>query len=86
MGLFGNIFKHNHDQVQLFYHTDVHCHILPGVDHGSQSVEQSLDMLREEINMGIPPCGVHLACDGVDLREHPPNADGRLRGAAASRA
>jgi len=53
MGLITSIFKHNHEQVKLFYHTDVHCHILPGVDHGSQSVEQSLDMLQEEINMGI---------------------------------
>jgi tyrosine-protein phosphatase YwqE len=48
-----NIFKHKKQNTQLFYATDVHCHILPGVDHGSQSVEQSLEMLRAEREMGI---------------------------------
>ena len=52
MGLF-DIFKSKKEQVQLFYNTDIHCHILPGVDHGSQSIEQSLDMLRAEQEMGI---------------------------------
>lgn len=51
--MFGKLFKQNKEQVQLFYHTDVHCHIMPGVDHGSQSVEQSLDMIRAEMEMGI---------------------------------
>ena len=53
MGLFGNIFKTKKEQEKLFYQTDVHSHILPGVDHGSQSVEQSLEMLRAEAAMGI---------------------------------
>ncbi len=53
MGLLGNIFRSKKEQVQLFYKTDIHCHILPGVDHGSQSIEQSLDMLRAEKQMGI---------------------------------
>lgn len=51
--MFGKLFKRNREPVKLFYQTDVHCHILPGVDHGSQSVEQSLDMLRAEMAMGI---------------------------------
>lgn len=51
--MFGKLFKRNKEQVQLFYNTDVHCHILPGVDHGSQSIEQSLEMLRAEAEMGI---------------------------------
>nr|AIF26618.1 hypothetical protein [uncultured bacterium fosmid pJB71G8] len=37
----------------LFYNTDVHCHILPGVDHGAQTVEQSLEMLEAQMGMGI---------------------------------
>ena len=53
MGLLGNIFRSKKEHVQLFYKTDIHCHILPGVDHGSQSIEQSLDMLRAEKQMGI---------------------------------
>ena len=54
MGLF-NIFgkKKSGEPATLFYNTDVHCHILPGVDHGSQDVLQSLEMLRAELAMGI---------------------------------
>ena len=51
--MLGKLFKRNKEQVKLFYNTDVHCHILPGVDHGSQSMEQSLEMLRLEAEMGI---------------------------------
>lgn len=48
-----NFLRKNKKPVELFYRTDVHCHILPGVDHGSQSVEQSLQMLEAEMEMGI---------------------------------
>jgi len=48
-----NIFHRKKENNQLFYNTDVHCHILPGVDHGSQDVEQSIEMLRAERDMGI---------------------------------
>ena len=51
--MFGKLFKRNKEQVKLFYHTDVHSHILPGVDHGSQSLEMSLEMLRAQAEMGI---------------------------------
>ena len=51
--MFGKLFKRNKEQVKLFYNTDIHSHILPGVDHGSQSLEQSLEMLRAEAEMGI---------------------------------
>jgi protein-tyrosine phosphatase len=32
---------------------DVHCHILPGVDDGAQSVEDSLEMARVAVGEGI---------------------------------
>ena len=48
-----NIFKKNKEPGALFYHTDVHCHLLPGVDHGSPDVETSLHLLRREMEMGI---------------------------------
>ncbi|MBR1882316.1 MAG: hypothetical protein IJ808_04770 [Muribaculaceae bacterium] len=48
-----NLFRHKKNEAKLFYHTDVHCHILPGVDHGAQSLEDSLEMLRAEKEMGI---------------------------------
>lgn len=32
---------------------DLHAHILPGVDHGSRSVEMSLEMIRKAKSIGI---------------------------------
>ncbi len=40
-------------EAKLFYHTDVHCHLLPGVDHGAQSVEESLELIARQKAMGI---------------------------------
>ena len=45
--------KNKKEEAKLFYNTDMHCHIMPGVDHGSQSVEESLAMLHAEMDMGI---------------------------------
>ena len=58
-----NPFKRKKEDVKLFYHTDVH--ILPGVDHGSQSVEQSLAMLEAEKAMGIDRviCTSHVTAE-----------------------
>lgn len=50
--MFG-LFHRKDKDAKLFYNTDVHCHIAPGVDHGSQDVPQSLEMLRAEADMGI---------------------------------
>ena len=32
---------------------DMHCHILPGVDDGSQSMEESFAMLQTAMSVGI---------------------------------
>ncbi len=54
-----NIFQRKPKKdAKLFYTTDVHSHILPGVDHGSQSVEESLEMLQAQLDMGIS----HVMC------------------------
>ena len=60
-----NIFHRKKENNQLFYNTDVHCHILPGVDHGSQNVEQSLAMLEAEKSMGIDRviCTSHVTAE-----------------------
>jgi tyrosine-protein phosphatase YwqE len=62
--MFG-IFHKNKEDVKLFCHTDVHCHILPGVDHGSQNVEMSLQMLEAEMDMGIDRviCTSHVTAE-----------------------
>ena len=33
--------------------TDFHCHILPGIDDGSKSVEESIAMLKKEAEQGV---------------------------------
>lgn len=32
---------------------DIHCHILPGIDDGARTVEESLDLAREAVREGI---------------------------------
>ena len=32
---------------------DIHCHILPGIDDGSQSMEESMNMIRMAANQGF---------------------------------
>jgi protein-tyrosine phosphatase len=41
---------------------DLHCHLLPGIDDGSKSLEQSLDMLRLAVDAGIKKivCTPHI--------------------------
>ena len=41
------------EQRKLFYSTDVHCHLLPGVDHGAQSLDDALSLLEMQQRMGI---------------------------------
>lgn len=45
--------RKNKKDVELFYNTDVHCHIMPGVDHGAQTIDQALELLEAEKKMGI---------------------------------
>lgn len=37
---------------------DLHCHILPGIDDGSDTVEDSLEMARKAVSQGI----THILC------------------------
>lgn len=41
------------EKIKLPYKTDVHCHILPGVDHGAQSIENALELIKMQMEMGI---------------------------------
>ena len=40
-------------EIKLPYCTDVHNHILPGVDHGATDIENALDLIKEQMSMGI---------------------------------
>ena len=33
--------------------TDIHCHVLPFVDDGSDSLETAISMLEEQIRQGV---------------------------------
>lgn len=37
---------------------DLHCHILPGVDDGAKSLEDSINMAKVAVNSGI----THILC------------------------
>ena len=60
---------------------DVHTHILPGIDDGSRSVEQSLTMLRAEAEQGVKT--VMLTPHYRATRESPAEFAGRRAAAEA---
>ncbi|MCF0187431.1 MAG: hypothetical protein HUJ98_13215, partial [Bacteroidaceae bacterium] len=51
--MFDFLKRKNKEQHKLFYTTDVHCHILPGVDHGAQSLDDALNLVKMQMEMGI---------------------------------
>ena len=53
MGLFDFLSKKNKEEKILFYDTEVHCHILPGIDDGSPDVATSVELVKQLQSMGI---------------------------------
>lgn len=45
--------SHNSDALHLNVTTDIHSHILPGLDDGSKNIESSLELIRGLYNLGI---------------------------------
>lgn len=37
----------------LFFHTDIHSHILPGIDDGARSVDRSVDLVKRMMGWGL---------------------------------
>lgn len=73
MGFFFNIFSSKSKDSKLkvlgklaFLEVDMHNHILPGIDDGSQSVEQSIELLKGLTRMGFEKfiCTPHIM-DGM---------------------
>ena len=52
--MFG-FFHKRHDQVlpELFWHTDLHSHVCPGIDDGAQSVERSVQLVEGMAALGF---------------------------------
>jgi len=55
MSLFGNLFKSDKlkEPVDLsLVGTDMHSHLIPGIDDGSENMEQSIEVVRSMYNLG----------------------------------
>lgn len=39
--------------IKLPYHTDVHNHLLPGVDHGATDINNAIELIKAEMDLGI---------------------------------
>ena len=56
MGLLQNIFGKKESAVRIDYSeviTDMHSHLIPGIDDGAQTIEDSVILIRELYNMGF---------------------------------
>lgn len=47
-----NFFKKK-EKAKLFYSTDVHSHMLPGVDHGATGIDNALELIHAQMDMGV---------------------------------
>lgn len=48
-----NFFKKNQEPLQLCFNTDIHCHIIPGIDDGSPDLSTSIELVERMISWGI---------------------------------
>lgn len=48
-----NFFSKKRQPQQLFFSTDIHCHVLPGIDDGSPDVDTSIDLIEKMAAWGI---------------------------------
>ena len=46
---------------------DVHCHLLPGVDDGSQDMDEAMEMLKIAEKMGSPMRSLRLITSREEL-------------------
>ncbi len=53
MGLFDFLSKKNKEEKILFFDTEVHCHILPGIDDGSPDIATSVSLVKHMKEWGI---------------------------------
>jgi tyrosine-protein phosphatase YwqE len=45
--------KKEAEKPELFFHTDIHCHIVPGIDDGQRTAEGGADLVAHEKEWGI---------------------------------
>lgn len=45
--------KRSQQPAELFFHTDIHCHLVPGIDDGQKEAEGGADLVAHEKQWGI---------------------------------
>lgn len=45
--------KKKEEKPTLFFHTDIHCHLVPGIDDGQKTAEGGADLVAHEKSWGI---------------------------------
>ncbi len=48
-----NFFSRKSAPEKLFFKTDIHCHVLPGIDDGSPDVDTSIDLIEKMQEWGL---------------------------------
>lgn len=48
-----NFFSRSKEPIKLWFDTDIHCHVLPGVDDGSPDVETSIRLVSDLAELGV---------------------------------
>lgn len=48
-----NIFSRRREPQPLFFETDIHCHVLPGIDDGSPDVDTSVQLVENMQKWGV---------------------------------
>lgn len=48
-----SILSSKKDPIKLWFHTDIHCHVLPGIDDGSTDPETSVSLISGLHDLGI---------------------------------
>ena len=48
-----NFFSKHKEPLKLWFSTDIHCHVIPGIDDGSPNVETSVELISHLHDMGI---------------------------------
>lgn len=71
-----NSFKKNNHTLPDFYTTDLHSHLIPEIDDGSKSMEQSIEMIKELKDMGFKKL---ITTPHIMSHRYPNSKDGILR-------
>lgn len=57
--------KKNSEPEKLFFHTDMHCHLVPGIDDGQKVAEEAAALVEREMSWGVNRilCTPHITQD-----------------------